>query len=652
MSLLTDKKFDLRLASLFSDHMVLQRNLPLTVWGWAQPREKVAVRIQGQETATRADKNGRWKVGLKPLRAGGPFDMQVESGTTGKKVTVHDVLVGEVYLCSGQSNMNWTVYHAANPEQEIAAGKWPAIRHFKVPERLGLREEETVDGQWEVCSPATVGHFTAVGYFFAREIHRVLGVPVGLIHASWGGTMVEAWMSRKGKLRKFPHIQKQIVEIERELPGMEARREKWRRDHLAWEDTVFHTDPGNIGFDQDFAADDVQPEDWDPIDLPRWWHNVGMNFNGSIWVRREVDVPRTWAGRDLELGLGRIEQFDTTYFNGERIGGHGPEDRVRVPNSLSPARVYRVPGRLVKAGRNVIAVRVFNRFGAGGFPEHRAQMALRPAGDVRAKPLSLAGPWHFRVERVLPPPPPDKMQGWPAHPVHANVPGVLFDGMIAPLIPYTLGGALWYQGESNIHNPREYAALFPAMIREWRRRWGRDFPFFLVQIASHHYFQEPGPDAVAELREAQASALALPHTGMAVTIDIGNAHDVHPKNKREVGRRLALQALRVTYGKKDVAEGPRLQSAKVKKGRFQLQFKHAGNGLKLRWGKKPAGFVIAGSDGKFFPAIAELKGKTITAWHPGISKPRAIRYAWGSAPAANVINGAKLPLAPFRFAEK
>lgn len=577
--------------------------------------------------------------------------MLIEAANTGEKRVVRDVLVGEVYVCSGQSNMNWTVHQADEPEREIAAGRWSAIRHYKVPERISLREEETMGGEWAVCSPATVGDFTAVGYYFARELHRALKVPVGLIHASWGGTPVEAWTSRE-TLKKFSTARKGVLDFEKLIPDMEARIEKWRRAHLAWEESVFHRDPGNIGFDQGFAAEEVPAYDWDPIDLPRNWNAIGHNFNGAFWFRREIDVPRAWAGKDLELGLGRIDQFDTTYFNGEQIGEYSAKDHPQGPNASSPARSYRVPGRLVKAGRNVIAVRVFNRYGGGGFIEHRAQMMLRPAADSRPKPIYLAGPWRYRIETALPWPPPDKMQGWPAQPFHASQPGTLFNGMIAPLLPFTIGGAIWYQGESNAHDPKGYRVLFPAMIREWRRRFGRDFPFFFVQLANHLCGGEPGPNPWANLREAQTAALALPKTGMAVTIDIGNVHDIHPKNKQEVGRRLALQALQVAYGKKVAASGPFFRSAKVAKSRVVLKFDHAEGGLKLWWGEKPTGFTIAGANGKFVPARAKIQGKTVTVWHPEIENPRAVRYAWANSPVANIVNGAKLPLAQFFWRRK
>jgi sialate O-acetylesterase len=632
--------------------MVLQRGLPVPVWGWAARGAKVTVRFGLQKVTAKANENGRWEAKLKPLQAGGPFEMVIEVEGGREKVKIEDVLVGEVYLCSGQSNMNWTVHQSGDPETEVWAGRWPEIRHYKVPERISVREEEAMGGDWKVCSPAKVGDFTAVGYYFARELHKTLKVPVGLIHASWGGTPVEAWTSRE-TLKKFPHARKGVLDFEKLVPDMEARVQEWTRKHLAWEKTIFHADPGNTGFELGFAEEEVPDYDWTPIDLPKQWQGIGQVFNGVFWFRKEVKVPRAWAGKDLEIGLGRVDQFDVTYFNNVQVGAYGEKDHpVEVPNASPPVRIYRIPGRLVKAGRNVIAVRVFNRFGNGGFDGQRAQMFLRLENNLRVKPISLAGTWRYRIEVALPWPPPEKQSGWPPQPFHASQPGTLFNGMIAPLIPYAIGGALWYQGESNAHDPEGYRLLFPAMIREWRQRWGREFPFFFVQLANFLCGEEPGPNPWANLRDAQNAALALPKTGMAVTIDIGDVLDIHPKNKQEVGRRLALQALKVAYGKKLVAAGPIFRSAKVVKSRVELKFDHADGGLKLWWGKRPVGFTIAGRDEKFVLAQAKIQGKGVTVWHPDIDDPQAVRYAWANSPVANIRNGHDLPMAQFYWKRK
>jgi sialate O-acetylesterase len=634
----------LQLASLFTDHMVLQQKIPVPVWGWCSPQTSVTVKVGTQLVSTKSDDAGRWQVKLKALRAGGPLTLTVE--TADEKQVFTDVLVGEVYLCSGQSNMNWTVHQSANPEKEIEAGNWPQIRHFKVLERFSMEEEAKTEGNWVVCSPRTVGHFTAVGYSFARELHQRLGVPVGLIHASWGGTRVETWISRP-LLKTFPPSRQLLKEFNAFLPESEKRVANWQRELAEWESKVFHRDPGNLGFKQGFADDDVHPTDWRKIELPLCWPGLGLNFNGAVWFRKEVDVPKKWVGRPLTLGLGRVEQFDTTYFNGEIVGGLG--EGTQRPNTIS--RAYQIPGRLVKAGKNVIAVRVFSRHGQGGLPGHRAQMQLALTESPDAPPMYLAGPWKYRIEHTLPWPSTETLQKRPLDAIHPNMPGVLFDGMIAPLIPYALGGALWYQGESNTHNPDEYRTLFPLMIQCWRERWQLgNFPFFFVQLANHLAGGEPEPSPWAEVRQAQQEALKVPRTGMAVIIDIGDSQDVHPANKQEVGRRLALQALQKVYGKKLVASGPMFRSAKLEKGgRVRLRFDHAETGLKLQWGRQPIGFFIAGKNGSFVRAEAKIEKSTVVAWHPEIARPTAIRYAWGNSPVCNVATQSGLPMAPFRI---
>jgi sialate O-acetylesterase len=631
----------LTLGSLFADHMVLQQKKPVPVWGWCRPGTIVAVRFEKQNVSARADAQGRWQVKLKSLRAGGPHTLTVQ--TADETRVLRDIWVGEVYLCSGQSNMSWPVSTANDPEREIAAARWPKIRHFQVPKRTSCAAEETTAGTWEVCSPGTVGDFSAVAYFFGRELHRHLKVPIGLIHSSWGGTRIEAWIERP-VLKTFAPAQQMAADFDAYVPRTDEVMAQWKRDMIAWEDEVRKLDPGNTGYPLGFAEVDVPIQDWNPCVISRVWNCADLHFIGTTWFRREVDVPKSWAGRDLHLLLGK--HFDTTYFNGERIGGTGDEQ----PHTPLISKEYIVPGRLVKVGRSVITVRAFSPFGSGAITWFSIPMTLGPIDMSEIRPISLGGQWHYRMEAILPAPLLDLLAKRPMEPQHQNSPGVLFDGMIAPLIPYAMAGTILYQGESNSVNPGDYAELFALMIRDWRKRWKQgDFPFFFVQLAGYLARLEPEPSPWALVREAQTATLALPHTGMAVTFDLGDPHDVHPKNKQEIGRRLALQALSQIYGKKVIASGPFFHTAKVdKNGQVRLKFKHTEKGLHLEWGRQPAGFQLAAKDGIFVWAQAKMEKAGIVVWHPEIKQPTTIRYAWANAPVGNVRNGAGLPLTPFR----
>ena len=478
---------DVSLASLFQDHAVLQRDKPVPVWGWADPGEAVTVTFAGQEAKTVADASGRWRVDLAPLAASAEPAELVVAGRN--RVVVSDVLVGEVWLCSGQSNMAWTVAASDRFAEEKPAARFPLIRHYKVPLRVADAPESRIKGEWQATSPDTVGNFTAVGYFFARELHRKLGVPIGLVNSSYGGTPVEAWMS-----------------------------------------------PDSLASDPAFAV------------------------VGQRWAEALAKYP-------------------------ERAAAH-QEATARWT-------------------------------------------AERDAAKAAGKPF----------DRRAPRPP----QG----PGHPDTPSGLYHAMIHPLVPFALRGAIWYQGESNAGRASEYRALFSAMITQWRRAFGQgDFPFYWVQLAN---FKTDKPDSGAWplLREAQTQTLALPETGQAVTIDIGNPDDIHPRNKQEVGRRLALIAMSQTYGQTMDYSGPVFVRADPEKGRLRLVFAHAVTGLIAR--EKPlSSFEVAGADGVYRPATADIDGDTVVVRAADVPAPVSVRYAWSNSPDANLFNGAGLPAVPFR----
>ncbi|MDT5155670.1 MAG: sialate O-acetylesterase [Acidobacteriota bacterium] len=632
---------DVRVPSLIGDHMVLQQGRKVRVWGTAEPGERVTVTFNGSTTPAPADERGRWQVFVGPFKAGGPFEMTVAGKNT---LIFRDVLIGEVWVCSGQSNMEWQLVNAQDGAREVAQADYPEIHLFTVRKNTSATPLEDVEGRWVVTKPETVAQFSAVGYFFGRELYRRLKVPVGLIHTSWGGTPAEAWTSRAA-LAAEPALKPMLDRFDAELKELPRLQGDYERARVEWERQYVTQDPGNKGEAMGYANPESAFADWKKMRVPQAWESAGLDVDGAVWFRKEVNVPAAWAGRDLMLSLGAIDDFDTTYFNGVRVGSTGGE----TPNSWTVPRRYRVPGSLARAGRNVIAVRVFDRVGGGGFVG--GEMWLAPAGAAKVEAVPLEGDWYYKEEFTVPSRQIDYSRQ-PQAPGSANQnnPAVLYNAMLAPLVPYTIRGAIWYQGEANAGRAYQYRKLFPVMIRDWRSAWGEgDFPFYFVQLANWKARPMDSIDSEwAELREAQLMTMRrLPHTGMAVTIDIGNPEDIHPRNKLDVGLRLARWALAETYGQKTEESGPLYESFKVEGNMVRVRFSHAG-GLKTRDGSPPAGFFVAGIDRKFVPAEIRIDGNAVVIWSKDVPHPAAVRYAWADNPAGNLYNADGLPASPFR----
>jgi sialate O-acetylesterase len=639
----------LKLNSLFADHMVLQRERPIAVWGTGAPGERVTISVAGKSAEAKTDGDGKWSAQLPALPAGGPFEMTVQG--EGRSKTFRDVLIGEVWIGSGQSNMEWPVEASDNAEAEERSANFPNIRMFTVVKRGAGEPIDEAAGEWIASAPESVKKFSAVLYFFGRHLHKVLGVPIGLIHTSWGGTPAEAWTSRSA-LRAEPATRRLVERDEQSVKSsdeVERAKNDLQRAFAEWEEEVYHKDLSNEGVGRGWASAAFDDASWKTMELPNVWQSAGLSHNGAVWFRRQLDVPAAWAGKDLTLELGALDDFDTTYFNGEQVGATGKE----TPNFWMTPRSYRLPGRLVKAGKNVIAVRIFDRGGVGGFAGTAKQMALsRTDGES----IPLAGQWRYEVEKAIPLLDMSKFRPAPQPPRLPDDPwfsSSLYHGMIHPLIPYTIRGATWYQGESNADRAEQYRGLFAAMITDWRTRWGWDFPFFFVQLANFTYpVPQPVDNEWAELREAQSAALRLPNTGMAVAIDIGDAADIHPRNKQDVGRRLALAAEKIVYGRDTVHSGPHFRTLKNEGNRIRLSFDHIGGGLiaQPRNGNKTLrGFAIAGEDRKFVWADATIDGRDVLVSSPTIAKPVAVRYGWHANPdTANLYNAEGLPASPFR----
>ncbi|HWS89589.1 MAG TPA: sialate O-acetylesterase [Pyrinomonadaceae bacterium] len=633
---------DVRVPSLVGDNMVLQQGRKVRLWGWAEPGERVTVTFRGEKSAATADARGRWEVFTGPHKAGGPFELTVAGRNT---LAFRNVLVGEVWVCSGQSNMEWSLVNAQGGAKEAEAADYPFIRLFTVAKKTSADPLDNVEGRWVVTTPKEAAQFSAVGYFFGRELHKRLGVPVGLIHTSWGGTPAEAWTSRAA-LAADPTLKPILERYDKELTDVPRLQREYERAQAEWASKYVMADPGNKGEPAGYARPGQDPAGWKRMLLPQLWETVGLDVDGVVWFRRDVEVPAAWAGKDLTLKLGAIDDFDTTYFNGVRVGSTGTD----TPNAWIVARRYRVPGSLVRAGRNTLAVRVFDRVGGGGFGG--GEMSLAPeASAAKEGGVALSGEWFYKEEATVPSRDIDwTKQPQPPGAANQNNPTVLYNAMLAPLTPYAVRGAIWYQGESNAGRAHQYRVLFPAMIRDWRAAWGvGDFPFYFVQLANWKARPQDSIDSEwAELREAQTLTLkAAPNTGMAVAIDIGDPDDIHPRNKLDVGLRLARWALADTYGLKLEKSGPLYDTYKVEGDRVRVSFKHAG-GLRTRDGGPPAGFYVAGADRKFVPAEARIEKDAVVVRSKDVPSPVAVRYAWADNPTANLYNADGLPASPFR----
>jgi sialate O-acetylesterase len=611
---------------LFTDHAVIQRDAKVPVWGWGTPGSEVSVRFAGQAKTSNIASDGRWTVTLDPMPATSEGQI-LEVRSDQENAIIREVLVGDVWICSGQSNMEMGI-GLCNEEQEVAKADFPHIRLLTVPRKISFSPEEVVDADWLPCNPENLekgvwGGFSAAAYFFGRELHRELGVPVGLIHASWGGSPCQSWTSGDS-LAPMAFYQSELAQVSEvaSLPGsnrLDDFMDRWYREK----------DPGTRG---KWIESDADASSWTVVAMPATWSASGLSgHEGIVWLRRTFDIPASWQGKDLVLDLGPIADVDTTWINGQIVGRC---------DSYEVSRSYTAPTAAVRPGRNVIAVRVMNQ-GGGGFSAKPEAFLIRPKDEKEAA-VSLAGSWHLRATAT---------RAQTGAPLAGNpgTPSVLYNGMMAPLLPFSIKGAIWYQGEANTNDPARYRVLLPALIRDWRKRFGSgDFPFHIVSLAN---YQPPSPgddDGWPELREAQAmTAKQVPNCGLAVAIDIGDASDIHPKNKREVGRRLALSALAKTYGRPIEGSGPWYRSMEITDNRVRLTFDHSKGGL-LAKGDHPTGFTIAGEDRKFVAATALIEGETVVVSTPTVSKPVAVRYGWSANPACNLHNEAGLPAVPFR----
>lgn len=602
---------DLRFHALISDHAVLQRDAAIPVYGHARPGSEVVVTLDEQRARTLTDASGIWSVTFSPQSAGGSH--RIRASSDGAGLEVNDVTFGEVWVGSGQSNMQWTLFDSEGASEEIASANDPDLRVFTFPQIQSDVPLFDCTARWQPATPATAGSFSGVAYFFAKSLRR-LGVPVGMIVSAWGGTRIASWIPTS-RLDPADSIPPPPTDTPFEFS------------------TELHQDPGNLGVDRGYASPEFDDSDWEEMPVPSYWQQHGHFCNGAAWYRRTIEVPDAWVGRDLNLRLGAIDDFDQTYFSGVKVGAIGPE----TPNAHAAPRRYRIAGNLVKK-RCTIAVRVFDHWGDGGLTGPGG--AIRLFAENECDAIALAGNWRFKLEHEL---------CWRKADGASIGSSTLYNAMIHPVTRSKIRGAIWYQGESDVARAERYRELLRRLIGGWRTAFDApNLAFGVVQLPAYKERESaPADDDWAEVREAQLAALELPDTGMAVTIDLGDALDIHPRRKRAVGARLALWALARVYGQKVEYSGPIATEYRTDGSAYVVRFAH-GEGLCTSDGARVRGFQIAGADRRFVWADAVIQGDSVRVSHPEVRAPVATRYAWAANPDANLQNRAGLLASPFR----
>jgi sialate O-acetylesterase len=619
------------LPRLVRDSMILQRDIKLKIWGSASKGEEVKIKFNGKSAKTKTGADGKWMAFLPAMKAGGPYTMEI-SGKN--KITLKDVLIGDVWLCSGQSNMvHQMALHNITYANDIAQANNPQIRHFWIPTLTSLTgpKEDLPTGYWKWANPQDVNQFSAVAYFFARKIYQTYHVPIGLINASVGGTPIEAWTSEEG-LKDFSVIAQTITKNKDTAYVNSTNRAAFANRMVRKEQ--------DKGITSEVKWYDVNyvPKGWQNINIPGYWEDQGAkDLNGVVWYRKEIDIPQSMTGVPAKVFLGRIVDADALYINGVQVGN---------TTYQYPQRRYSLPNGTLKPGKNIFVVRVTNTIGKGGFVPDKPYYI-----EAGGQTLDLKGTWQYKVGEAYAP----VRGGFGGGMSAQNSPTALYNAMVAPTINYSIKGILWYQGESNERNASEYKNLLPALINDWRNKWGKgNIPFLYVQLPNFMDAQYlPSESNWAVLREAALKTLSIPNTAMAVTIELGEWNDIHPDNKKDVGERLALGAMKLAYREKDiVASGPLYQSSKIEGNKIIVSFTNTGSGLISIDDEELNQFAIAGADKKFVWAKAKIEGDKVIVWNDEIAQPMYVRYAWADNPfGANLYNKEGLPASPFRTDE-
>lgn len=644
----------LQLHPLFNDNMVLQQKAKVAIWGKAKPKSKIEIKTNwGISSKAITSKDSVWKAFLQTPKAGGPYTLEIKSGN--QKRILNNILVGEVWICSGQSNMEMPLKGflpkepVYNSEEEIQNADYPNIRLFTVKTIASLDLKTDCVGKWDECTPTSAGNFSAVGYFFAKKLYDELKIPIGIIHSSWGGTPAEAWTSKK-YLSAFSEFTPTLKSIDENVAAKENLRlwlgkfpsvqvSDYNRNDL-WNSIDLH--------DSELCKSKYDDSNWPSMNLPINWEKTSLwQFNGFIWFRKNIELPEIWIGKEITVELGAIDDYDVTYINGIRIGA--TEELKKWKDN----RVYKVKAEVNDNKILTLAVRVHDSGGVGG-GIYGGGFKMRLINADSGEEIPLGGDWKYmpiaelfemkyflfadRLEEV-------KLRPKLEYFYDQRTPTALYNGMIAPLTNFSIKGVIWYQGESNTPNPYLYEKLFPALINNWRESWGYIFPFYFVQIAPYRHGGKFGSEY---LRDAQRKSLSVPNTGMAVTLDLGDSVTVHPGNKKPVGDRLALWALANQYGKQPVFSGPLYNSMKINGNKVEIIFDYTGSGLEIRNSEKGNHFEIAGEDKVFKPAVVKIEGTKLLVWSNEILNPCAVRYAWRNLVNPVLYNKDGLPASSFR----
>jgi len=616
-----------RLPRLVRDSMILQRDTKINIWGWAAKNEKINIKFNKKSYKTTTGSDGKWLIQLPPMKAGGPYTMDIAGSNN---LSLKEILIGDVWICSGQSNMVHQMnIHDVTYAKDIAEANNPQIRHFWIPTLTNLQgpQDDLPTGYWKSAIGDDVRPFSAVAYFFAKKLYEKYHVPIGLINASVGGTPIEAWTSEEG-LKDLSTMQATITRNKDTAYVNGTNRAAFSN--------ATRPQPNDLGMLGEKKWFDVSyvPKGWKTINIPGYWEDQGLkDLNGVVWYRKEIDIPAAMTGKPARVFLGRIVDADVLYINGKQVG---------ATTYMYPQRRYNVPPDLLKAGKNIFVVKVTNNAGKGGFVPDKPY-CIFTGNDT----IDLKGYWQYKVGEAYKPQTPGGGGGISAQ----NQPTGLYNAMIAPLINYSAKGFLWYQGEANTNRAEEYAKLQPAQIIDWRTKWKQgDLPFLYVQLPGFmDYNYLPSESQWAALRESQLRSLSVPNTAMVVAIDLGEWNDIHPDNKKTVGERLALAAEKLAYGENIVYSGPIYESSKVEGNKITISFGSVGSGLIANDGEELSEFAIAGADKKFVWAKAKIEGDKIIVWNDSVVSPMYVRYAWADDPVnPNLFNKEGLPASPFR----
>ena len=624
-----------KLPALISDGMILQRDANLKIWGWAKKAEKVTISFNNKTYSAITDENSNWAVILPKMKAGGPYKMVIKASN---EIELNNILLGDVWLCSGQSNMvlNMERVKEKFPE-EIAAANYPEIRNFFIPTIADASKvhEDLPPGKWLESNPVNVLTMGAVTYFFAKEIYLKYHIPIGIINSSVGGTPIESWISEEG-LKEFPETLKATLKY-KDTAFVNGLARKFAAP-IVNNKIRIETDLGLTGINKWYETS-YAPKGWRDYFIPGYWEDQGIKgLNGIVWFRKEIEIPAALAGYPAKLFMGRIIDADQVYVNGTLVGN---------TTYQYPPRRYEVKSGVLKEGKNVIVVRVTNTANKGGFVPDKPYYLM--AGEHK---IDLKGEWKYKVGDVFNPLRGGLVGG--GIPSQQNIASSLYNGMIAPFINYSIKGVLWYQGEANSGKPEAYAKLLPALANDWRKKFNNQaLPFIYAQLPGYMDMQYlPSESQWAELRESQRQTLAVDNTGMVVTIDLGEWNDIHPLNKKAVGERFALSARKLAYGETElISTGPLYQSTTIEGNKIRINFSNTGTGLMIKTDNEDnlVYFSIAGADKKFVWAKAIIENNTVLVWNDEIPAPKYVRYAWADNPdGANLYNKEGLPASPFK----